>query len=92
MFFSNKVNSFPGLKMNAIVTIDFNSTNKAAYNYFPTLRLVSYSNRISNRIRCCAINKEGNAIVINDKRLTSKKAKQKQNKKKQHYIEGRNFS
>ena len=37
VFFPNKVNSIPGLKVNAIATLYFNSTNNTTYNYFPTL-------------------------------------------------------
>ena len=73
VFFSHKVNSFVGLRTNAIATLYFNSTNNTHYHYFPTLRLVSFKQpRYSNWMRCCAINKEGNAMLINIKRLMSK--------------------
>ena len=94
---TNKVNTFPGLKANAIPTLYINSTTNIAYNYFPTLHLVSFKQPryYLNQMRCCAINKEDNAMLVNVKIMTSRKKKQEKQQKtvktKKRYLKERNF-
>ena len=59
--------------VNAIAPLSFNTNNTAN---FPTLCLFSFKQTCyySNRMWCFAINKEDNAMVINAKRSTLKKA------------------
>ena len=96
---TNKVNTFPGLKANAIPTLYINSTTNIAYNFFPTLHLVSFKQPryYLNQMRCCAINKEDNAMLVNVKILKSRKKKQKKQqqkklKTKKRYLKERNFA
>ena len=54
------------LKTDSFAILYSNSTNKTAYDYFPILHLVLFKQPryYSNQMRCCATNKEDNAILI----------------------------
>ena len=82
VFFCRMVNSLSG-------TIYFNCTSNTAYDFFPTLRPVSFKQPryYSNQIPRFATNKEGKAVLINARRSTGKKTKNK----KKHYVKERNF-
>ena len=59
--------------VNAIAPLSFNTNNTASF-LLSVSSLFKQTCYYSNRMRCFAINKEDNAMVINAKRSTLKKA------------------